>query len=124
MLRGLDGFKVVTTCDELLFMYNRASIPQDRIYSAYPACQNFNSSTSTTPTYVIVNAALDNKRPETLAGVISVSFGVAVWASQVIHLIGVEWYLRSSKHEDERLRKVSLAKRKAVGMERYVEKEL
>lgn len=34
----------------------------------------------------------------------------------VIHIFAVEWYLRATQDEDERLQKVSMARRKAAGL--------
>jgi hypothetical protein len=106
-------YKGVTTCQEIVFLYEGYSLPLQNVYSAYPACRNF---TSSIPIYVIVNADFVGTRPEQISAIFNLSFGPSVWIAQVIHIFAVEIYLRMTKDEDERLKTVSLARRKAAGM--------
>jgi hypothetical protein len=112
-----QNYLTISTCEEMIFMYNGYSKPLDMLYSAYPACQN---TSSADVTYVIVKGRLTSGRPEEIASIFSLSFGVALWLSLVIHNFAVEKYLWSTKDEDERLRVVSMKRRKAAGMVDHV----
>jgi hypothetical protein len=93
-------------------MYEGYSIPLEDVYSTYPTCRNF---TESIPAYVVVNADIITKRPEEIAAILSLGFGTCAWMSLVIHIFAVEWYLRATTDEDERLKAVS-AGRKAAGL--------
>lgn len=67
--------------------------------------------------HVIVNATLSRRLPEEKAALMNMVFGVSGWVALVIHILLVEVYLNYSKDEDERLKKVSLIRRKAAGYE-------
>lgn len=106
-------YHTVSTCQELIFMYEGYSLPLEDIYTTYPTCRNF---TASIPAYVIVNADITTQRPEENASILDLSFGPCAWMAAVIHIFAVEWYLRATKDEDERLQKVSAARRKAAGL--------
>ena len=55
--------------------------------------------------------------PEEKAALLNMIFGVSGWLASVVHLILVEVYLNYTKDEDERLKKVSIVRRKAAGLE-------
>jgi hypothetical protein len=107
------SYHTVSTCQELIFMYEGYSLPVEDIYTTYPACKNF---TDSIPTYVVVNADITSGRPEEIGSILELSFGTCAWIGAVIHIFAVEWYLRSTADEDERLQKVSMARRKAAGL--------
>lgn len=94
-------------------MYEGYSLPVDDIFSRYPTCRNF---TASVPTYVVINADITTGRPEEIGSIFELSFGTCAWIATVIHIFAVEWYLRSTKDEDERLQKVSVARRKAASL--------
>jgi hypothetical protein len=105
------SYHTVSTCQELIFMYERYSRPVEDIYSRYPTCRNF---TASVPAYVIVNADISAGRVEETGSIFELCFGTCAWMATVIHIFAVEWYLKFTKDEDERLRKVSMAKKKAA----------
>lgn len=94
-------------------MYEGYSLPVEDIYTTYPTCRNF---TASIPAYVVVNADITTGRPEEVASILELCFGTCAWMSTVIHIFAIEWYLRATPDEDERLQKVSLARRKAAGL--------
>lgn len=94
-------------------MYEKYSLPTEDIFSRYPPCRNF---TASIPAYVVVNADITTQYPEEIGSILELSFGTCAWMATVIHIFAVEWYLRSTKDEDERLLKVSMTKRKAAGL--------
>jgi hypothetical protein len=106
-------YHTVSTCQELIFMYEGYSIPLEDVYSTYPTCRNF---TASIPAYVVVNADITTGRPEEVGAILELSFGTCAWMAMVIHIFAVEWYLRATQDEDERLQKVSMARRKAAGL--------
>lgn len=55
--------------------------------------------------------------PEERAAMMSIVFGVSGWAALVTHFVLTEVYLSFTRDEDERLRKVSMARRKKAGLE-------
>ena len=63
-----------------------------------------------------MNADITTGRPEEIGSILQLSFGPCMWMGMVIHIFAVEWYLRSTTDEDERLQKVSMARRKAAGL--------
>jgi hypothetical protein len=108
-----SGYKGVSTCQEILFTYDYYSLPLENVYSFYPSCTNF---TASIPTYVVVNAQFAFERPEQISTIFNLSFGPSAWISGVIHIFAIEFYLSKTKDEDERLKTVSLARRKAAGL--------
>jgi hypothetical protein len=107
------SYHTVSTCQELIFMYEGYSLPVEDIYTTYPTCLNF---TASIPAYVVVNADITNQRPEEVASILELSFGTCAWMAMVIHIFVIEWYLRATQDEDERLQKVSMARRRAAGL--------
>lgn len=83
------------------------------LYIRYPMCTNL--STSDHPVYVVVNAAM--AFPEEKAALLNMIFGVSEWTALLIHALAVEIYLNTTRDEGERLKKVSLMRRRAAGFE-------
>jgi hypothetical protein len=106
------SYKSILPCDEIIYMYKFVS-NQDHLsslYSRYPACAEGSD------VHVIVNATLGNDRfPEERAALMNMIFGVSGWIALVVHVLLVEAYLNANKEEDERLKRVSGARRKAAG---------
>ena len=100
-------------------MYEGYSRPLEDIYTKYPMCRNF---TASIPTYVVVNANITTERPEEISSIFELSFGTSAWMAGVIHIFAVEWYLRATQDEDERLQKVSMLRRRAAGLDGGAEK--
>ncbi len=107
------SYHTVSTCQELIFMYDGYSLPAEDIFSKYPTCRNF---TASVPAYVVINADIATGRPEEVSSILQLVFGACVWIGTVIHIVTVEWYLRATKDEDERLQKLSMVRRKAAGL--------
>ena len=98
------------------FVTNTSAV--ETLFSRYPACSGTTVGMGGEKIYVIVNAALNRQWPEERAALLNMVFGVSGWAGLVVNLIVVEWYLNSTLEEDERLRKVSAARRRAAGLEK------
>jgi hypothetical protein len=116
------GYKSITTCEEMIFTYNliaNASLFAS-LYTRYPACVGYNVSTMG-DVYVIVNASLNREYPEEKAALLNMVFGASGWVAGVVHLILTEVYLNYTKDEDERLKKISIVRRRAAGLEVGVE---
>jgi len=109
-----NGYKTVSTCKQLIFMYEDKSFPLSELFERYSVCANVVDSSETV--YVVVNAFMKRARPEELAAILGLTFGPAMWMAQVIHVLAAEWYLNETKREDERLKEVSRLRRKAAGM--------
>jgi hypothetical protein len=106
-------YKVVTTCQQILFMYDEP-VSSD-LLDRYPSCSDITSSSE--PVYVIANASLNQGYPEESAAILGLAFGVSSWIAQVIHILAVEVYLNLTKDEDERLKRISVLRRKAARLE-------
>jgi hypothetical protein len=113
-----NGYKSVTTCEELIFMYqsvtNSTSVAS--LYTRYPACSGW--ATGMENVYVIVNVGLARWYQEEKTALLNMAFGVSGWAGLVVNILGVEWWLNVTREEDEGLKKVSLVRRRAAGLER------
>lgn len=107
-----NNFQVVSTCEQLISMYNSKSFPLDDLFSHYPMCLNETAG----ETFVVVQASLSRARPDQTAALTTLTFGAALWMGTVINVLAVEWYLQATKEEDERLRKVSGRRKKALGV--------
>lgn len=86
------------------------------MYARYPACVGYDK-TSMGDVHVMVNASLHRAFPEQRAALINMVFGVSGWTALVVHILLTEIYLSYTRDEDERLRKVSVLRRKAAGLE-------
>jgi len=109
-----NGYKTVSTCEQLIFMYEDKGFPLSELFGRYPVCTNAMDSSETI--YVVVNALMKRTRPEELAAILGLTFGPAMWMAQVIHVLAAEYYLNETKGEDAKLKVVSRVKRKAAGM--------
>ena len=112
-----NAYKSVSTCEQIIFMQQYAPEPKalGSLYVRYPACANL--TTKGDDVFVVVNASLDEAFPEEVAALLNMAFGVAGWLAGLIHIFLVEVYLNYTKDEDERLKKVSMARRRAAGLE-------
>jgi hypothetical protein len=112
-----NAYKSVTTCEQIIYMYQFVSEPEslDSLYSRYPTCANLTNKGE--DVFVVVNASLHRAFPEEKAALLNMIFGVSGWLASVVHLILMEVYLIYTKDEDERLKKVSIVRRKAAGLE-------
>lgn len=108
-----NDYRLVSTCQEIIFAYGHYSIPLEKVYSAYSSCRNF---TSSIPAYVVVNADIARGHPEQVLALLNLSFGPSAWIPGAIHIFAIEIYLRMTAGEDERLKTVSLARRKMTGI--------
>jgi predicted membrane protein len=106
-----NSYRRVFTCQEILFMYEDPTI----MLTKYPSCANITSQDD--PVYVIVTATLKRSNREEVAAMLDMCFGAAGWAAGTLHIFAVEIYLSYTRGEDERLKKVSEARRKAAKME-------
>jgi hypothetical protein len=98
----------VQTCTEIAFDYGGS---QSKAVSLYPQCANSGPNTNT-----IVNAYF-NAGTERIGAALDLSFGMAIWLSLLMHLVGVEIYLNLTGAEGERLRNVSFERQLEAGME-------
>jgi hypothetical protein len=117
-----EGYRSVQTCEEIIFTYNfvKNSTSVESLYERYPTCLGYDKS-NMGDVHVIVNARLRRYYPEERQALLNLVFGVSGWAAMVVHLALTEIYLNYTKDEGERLKKVSVARRKAAGLEGAVE---
>ena len=94
-------------CDEISFIYGNSTDP---IMRFYPQCL----TNMTVDGVVVVHASFD--RPEQVGAALDMSFGMAMWLSIIMHLVGVEIYLNLTPRESNRLRQVSYERQLEKGL--------
>lgn len=99
-----------------MYGFNTNATSVDSLYTRYPACVGYDKLRMG-DVYVIVNAGLHRYFPEERAALLNMIFGVSGWAAILVHVLLIEVYLNYTKAEDERLKKVSTARRRAAGFE-------
>lgn len=89
------------------------------MYSRFPTCANLAPGLAE-KTFVAVPATIASKleKPEQMAALFNLTFGVSFWLGFFINVAACEIYLNSTKEEDERLKKFSLLRRRAAGLEK------
>ncbi|KAH6669220.1 hypothetical protein B0J14DRAFT_598183 [Halenospora varia] len=113
------GYKYVHSCAEIIYMYAYKQLPSSSIsamYERYPSCANLTTEVAKS-TFVVVNAQM-TQNPEERSGIINLVFGASGVVGFLVNAALVEWYLRSTREEEERLRKYSSMRRKAMGWEK------
>lgn len=61
-------------------------------------------------------SATNNGGPEQIASVLDITFPLSIWLALVIHVVGIELYLRLTPKEAQRLRTVSYQRQLEAGM--------
>jgi hypothetical protein len=64
-----------------------------------------------------VNASLNKAYPEEKAALMNLIFGVSSWLALVLHMVLTELYLNLTDDENDRLKKISVTKRRIAGLE-------
>jgi hypothetical protein len=103
---------VVWPCAQIEFTWNFYEMPFSYL-QAYPLC---NATTALTGNIIItdgeelvhiVHADPRAENPISLGASVQLAFGLSIWIAMVIHVVGIELYLRLAPREHERLRAVS-----------------
>lgn len=94
------------------FVTNTTSVAS--LLDRYPACVGYDKVIMG-EVYVIVKGSLHTYFPEQRTALLNMIFGVSGWMALLLHVLLVEVYLDYSKEEGERLKEVSMTKRKAAG---------
>jgi hypothetical protein len=112
-----NAYKFVFTCDQLIYTYKFVtnSTSLSSFSTRYPTC-DVNSSDGS-DIYVIVNASLNKAYPEEKAALMNLIFGVSSWLALVLHMVLTELYLNLTDDENDRLKKISVTKRRMGGLE-------
>lgn len=109
-----SGWYQVMPCAELLYIANSTQTALETAYSTYPVCSPSNSN-MTVDSQVIVKANF-NGEPEQIGAALAIGFPMAIWLALVMHAVGIEFYLRLTPKEAERLRILSYKRQLAAGM--------
>lgn len=105
IISSVGSYYQVQTCGKVGFLYDSAQ----ELYNLYPECLN-----ATEDTNIIVHAQFGSQA-EQIGASLGLSFGMALWMSILLHLVGVEIYLNLTPRESERLRKVSYERQLEAG---------
>lgn len=81
------GYYQVQSCDKIAYIRN---VSTDAISMKYPGCANLGAGQDKN---IAVPANMKSGLDEQLAAALGLSFGMALWISLFLHLIGVEIYL-------------------------------
>lgn len=106
-----DGYRSITSCEQLMHTYksvtNTTSVGS--LLTRYPACFGYDEE-SMDDVYVIVKATLHRYFPEQRAALLNMVFGVSGWTALLLHVLIVEVYLKYTRDERQRLKKVSASR--------------
>ncbi|KAG9024881.1 hypothetical protein FRB95_010942 [Tulasnella sp. JGI-2019a] len=94
IISSVGGYYSMWTCAEVQFLQNRGQgVP---IFTqTYPACAN-NDGTDPSLVHVAVRASM-NAYPINFGAAVRETFGMALWIAIVIHVLGVEIYIRATE---------------------------
>jgi hypothetical protein len=113
-------YKTVVSCKEIVYMYEQLYVMNlsstkglGYVFERYPACKITDGGD------VVVTASLAHwdVKPEERWAMMKLVFGVAGWVALVGHALLVEVYLNWTRGEGERLRRVSLGRRRDMWLD-------
>lgn len=108
-LSRIGSSYAVMSCAEISFAYTNGRLgANDPTLRLYPQCASTNVENYTSNGQVAVH--VDTSTPEGHAAAYRLSFSMGLWACVLLHIVGVEIYLRLTPAESERLRIVSYEK--------------
>lgn len=107
----IGTFDTVKSCAEIFYIHNNNNETLARLY---PQCVGPVASVANQ--LVVVHATWKNNQPDQIGASLDMSFGMALWLSLFLHLVGVEIYLALTPRENERLRQVSYERQLERGM--------
>ena len=108
-------------CAKLAYLFKDNSTALSGLHARYPICANLAPGVAET-TYAAVTASLSHDFLEERVAAFNMIFGISGWLGFVVNVFFCELYLNKTKGEDERLKKVSLMKRRAAELEKALEK--
>jgi hypothetical protein len=100
----------VRTCDQVASIYGNSGIPPPDVAAKYLQCLN-----ATVDLHLVVTANLHGSK-EQVGASLGLGFGMALWLSILLHLVGVEMYLNLTPSESHRLRSVSYYRQLEAGL--------
>ncbi|KAI5922503.1 hypothetical protein F4810DRAFT_254164 [Camillea tinctor] len=108
----LDTAYYSIPCDKLSWMLGG----RNETLSLYPACLPFFTGESPFKHAAVRESLSDATNIAEVAAVLNSTFGMALWLAFIIHVAGIELYLRLTPAETERLRRVSYERQLKAGM--------
>jgi hypothetical protein len=111
-----DSFRLPLSCAKMEFLFPDP-LELAAMYTRHPVCLNL-TSTASENTYVGISANLRKNNLEETTAILSLVFGLAGMIGFIMNVGFVETYLNLTRDEDERLKKVSLARRRKLGWEK------
>ncbi|PMD41984.1 hypothetical protein L207DRAFT_485407 [Hyaloscypha variabilis F] len=109
IISRIPDYYQVQTCGQVASNYG--GMPSAMNSSMYPQCSN---ATASIP--VVVTADMHGS-PEQMGASLGLSFGMALWMSILLHLVGVEIYLNLTPGETHRMRLVSYERQLEAGFD-------
>ncbi|KAH0609074.1 uncharacterized protein H6S33_001302 [Morchella sextelata] len=108
IITSINSYYRLMRCDEVAFIMDDAS----RFAESYPTCL-----TNANYGYIAVQASFKSgSSPEKIGAAFRLTFGMGMWIAILVHVIGVEIYIRLTPAESERLRGVAYEKQLKAGL--------
>jgi hypothetical protein len=111
-------FRFVLSCKELAYLYRSNTSALPSLASRYPSCISLAGGIGSADVFVAVPANWSKEFVENRTALLNLIFGVSGWVGYIVNVFLLEVYLRRTRGEDERLRKVSEVRRRGPGLEK------
>lgn len=105
----MGSYYMVMTCGEARSVYGPGYIA-----ATYPSCTE--NTTTISNVHVTVHAGFAGGRKAEIGVSLRIGFGMALWLSLFLHLVGVEIYLALTPREAQRLRMVAYERQMEAGL--------
>ncbi|QDS67858.1 hypothetical protein FKW77_007636 [Venturia effusa] len=112
IISRIGSYWFAMRCSKVVSIMATYGIPSQAARGLYPVCVPFLNGQG--DPYAVVQAR--EGRPEQIAALLNVSFGMTLWLALAIHAIGIEIYIRLTPRENERLRQVSYERQQEAGL--------
>ncbi|KAI5863975.1 hypothetical protein GGS23DRAFT_523242 [Durotheca rogersii] len=107
------GYYSALPCGKINFIKKS----ENATLASYPECAAFFSGEKP-ELHAVVEATVFNRDAVQMAAAINQSFGMSGWVALALHVVCLEFYLRYTSDEGERLRKMYYPRRVALGLEK------
>lgn len=112
-----DRFRFILSCHELAFLYRNNTDSLPFLAARYPSCSNLASGVGSLEEFVAVPANRSKEFQENRTALSNLLFAISGLLGFIINVFALEVYLRVTREEDERLKRISGIRRRAAGLE-------
>jgi len=111
-------FRFVLSCEELAYLHRSNATALTAVASRYPSCVGLANGIGSADVFVAIPANWSKEFQENRTALVNLVFGASGVVGYIVNIFLLEIYLRKTSGENERLRKVSDARRRAAGLEK------